>query len=141
MLPAQNRMRTSDDFADAIRYGKRSGNRTVVVHVARGTHSEADLSKVGFVVSKAVGNSVVRHNLTRKFRHIMRGLLPYLEGRDVVIRANPPAAAATSAELTEAIITELRRIGLAIPDDSARADDEAARVASMRALRLSRSAQ
>ena len=52
------------------------------------------------MVSRAVGGSVVRHRVVRRLRHLVRprlaGLPPELA---VVVRALPPAATATSAEL------------------------------------------
>jgi len=52
------------------------------------------------VVSKAVGGSVVRHRVVRRLREIVRprlaGLPPDLA---MVVRALPPAATASSAEL------------------------------------------
>lgn len=48
---------------------------------------------MGFVVSKKVGNAVVRNRVKRRLRHIVRDLhSPWPS--DVVIRAMPPAAVA-----------------------------------------------
>lgn len=106
-------MRDSGDFAFAVRRDRRSGNNLVVVHShARSIHLEADLpTKVGFIVGKKVGNSVVRHTVTRKLRHVMRELLPHVRADFVVVRANPDSASATSAELREAILSGLQRTG------------------------------
>lgn len=62
--------------------------------------SGTDSSRVGLVVSKAVGNAVVRNRTKRVLRHRMADLLPTLpEHLDVVIRANPAAGVAPAAEL------------------------------------------
>jgi ribonuclease P protein component len=54
------------------------------------------------VVSKAVGGSVVRHRVSRRLRHLLAPRLRTLPaGSLLVIRALPPAAAASSAELAE----------------------------------------
>lgn len=75
--------------------------------------------RVGFVVSKAVGNAVVRHRVARQLRHLMRERIPVLSpGTLVVIRALPPAAAATSAELGRDIDKAARKLRLPVPDDS-----------------------
>lgn len=67
--------------------------------------------RVGFVVSKAVGGSVVRHQVARRLRHLMRdrivGLPP---GSDLVVRALSPAATASSAELGADLDAALRRL-------------------------------
>jgi len=91
-------MRTSGDFTAAMRGGRRAGRRTLVVHLGR-ARTEAP-TRVGFVVSKAVGNAVVRNRVKRQLRHIAGARLDRLPvGSSVVVRANP--AAAGSANLAE----------------------------------------
>ncbi len=66
---------------------------------------------VGFVVSKAVGNSVVRHRVTRRLRHLVAqrmGTMP--AGSALVVRALPLAAPATSAELAADLDSALRKV-------------------------------
>lgn len=81
----------------------RAGSRTLMVHVHQ--RSEPVIQggpRFGLVVSKQVGNAVTRHAVSRKLRHVVveRELVDKLERSvDVVIRALPPAAAATSDEL------------------------------------------
>lgn len=56
--------------------------------------------RVAFAVNKAVGGSVTRHRVTRRLREIVRSEIAALPaGGSFVIRALPPAATATSAEL------------------------------------------
>ena len=54
----------------------------------------AGVARVGLVVSKAVGNAVMRNRVKRRLRHLAGGYLGST-GRvvDVVIRALPAAAA------------------------------------------------
>lgn len=67
--------------------------------------------RVGFVVPKAVGNAVTRHRVTRRLRAVMAARLPDLPaGTDLVVRANPVAGQATSAELAAAVDSALRRL-------------------------------
>lgn len=110
MLPARHRLTQRADFATTIR-GRgtaRRGSRLLVVHArpAAATRTDArdGVSRVGLVVSKAVGNAVVRTRVKRRLRAQMALLLPLLRvGTDVVIRANPPAAHASSQELGAAL--------------------------------------
>ena len=78
-----------------------------MVHLA--VHSPGDPALVGFVVSKAVGNAVVRNRVKRRLRHLTREHLPVLAGLPgsavLVVRALPPAADASGAELA----ADLRR--------------------------------
>jgi ribonuclease P protein component len=56
--------------------------------------------RAGFVVSGKVGNAVVRHRITRRLRPLVREQLSLLTaGTDLVVRALPEAAAASSADL------------------------------------------
>lgn len=74
----------------------------MTVHLARRPASDAEAStpRVGFVVSKAVGNAVERNRTQRQLRHLVGqdlGRVP--ERTDLVIRAHPAARVASSAQL------------------------------------------
>jgi ribonuclease P protein component len=100
VLAAAQRLRRSADFAAAIRGGRRAGRGTLVVHLLIDEPAFASTARAGFVVSKAVGNSVVRNRVERRLRHLVRPLLSELPaGASLVIRALPPAADATYATL------------------------------------------
>ena len=98
MLPREFRLGSAAEFAAVIKAGRRAGTRTLVVHVSVGGRS--DSPHAGFVVSGKVGNSVIRHRVTRRLRPLvrqeLRGLAP---GTEIVVRALPLAAVATSADL------------------------------------------
>ncbi|MFJ8910634.1 ribonuclease P protein component [Amycolatopsis sp. NPDC102389] len=114
MLPAAARLRRSEDFRAVMRRGAKAGRRRLVVHaLTTDPPDAAEAARAGFVVSKAVGNSVVRHRVTRRLRHLVSariGTLP--PGSSLVIRALPPAADASSAELGSDLDASLRRLGL-----------------------------
>ena len=97
MLPAAHRLTGAEAFRSAVRSGRRAGSATLVVHLATG---DAPVPRVGFVVSKAVGDAVTRNRVQRRLRHLAREHLASLPGSAVlVVRALPPAAAASYAEL------------------------------------------
>lgn len=81
----------------------RAGSRTLVVHVAARTDvALMGGPRFGLVVSKAVGNAVTRHAVSRKLRHVVAAGVDTLPRElDVVVRALPAAASATSAELAQ----------------------------------------
>jgi len=126
VLPPANRLTRSQDFGLVVRRGRRAGRPRLVVHAllpspalpqgaeggrAPSAQPTLDPSKVGFVVSKAVGNSVVRHRVSRRLRHVVRDRLAALPaGTSLVVRALAPAAAASSAELGEDLDAALRRL-------------------------------
>lgn len=68
-------------------------------------------SKVAFAVGKNVGNSVIRHRVTRQLRHVVTPVLPrFPRGSHVVVRALPGAATATFAQLTENLEFALTKV-------------------------------
>jgi ribonuclease P protein component len=105
VLPARHRLRSSADFAAVLQGarragGSRSGSRLIVVHANSTDARAGQPPRVGFVVSKAVGNAVVRNRTKRVLRHVLASRLDEVPaGTDLVVRANPPAAGAASAEL------------------------------------------
>ncbi|MFD2492851.1 ribonuclease P protein component [Amycolatopsis jiangsuensis] len=125
MLPAAARLRRSEDFRVVLRRGSRAGRRRLVVHALTTDPPVATpaVARAGFVVSKAVGNSVVRHRVTRRLRHLVSARLGTLpQGSSLVVRALPPAATASSAELGADLDAALRRLGLAPAGRPARED-------------------
>jgi ribonuclease P protein component len=116
VLPAAARLRRSEDFRVVLRRGSRAGRRRLVVHALTTDPSGAadpSAARAGFVVSKAVGNSVVRHRVSRRLRHLVSARLGTLPaGTALVVRALPPSSTASSAELGSDLDAALRRLGL-----------------------------
>ncbi|NUR10114.1 MAG: ribonuclease P protein component [Nocardioidaceae bacterium] len=112
MLDRRHRLTSATGFATAVRRGRRAGRRTLVVHVHQSPEPGPPL--VGFVVGRAVGNAVTRNSVKRRLRHLARERLASLPGSAVlVVRALPPAAAATYAELGSDLDSALSRLGAA----------------------------
>ena len=68
MLPAPARLRRREDFTLAVRRGRRAGRDTLVAHYLA-PDGAVPVARAGFVVGRAVGNSVVRHRVSRQLRH------------------------------------------------------------------------
>jgi ribonuclease P protein component len=110
VLPAAHRLTDGEAFRRAVRSGRRAGSTTVVVHLVVEPEADAD-PRVGFVVSRAVGNAVTRNRVQRRLRHLVREHLSSLPGSSVlVIRALPAAAGASSAQLADDLARCLRRV-------------------------------
>jgi len=110
-------MTRRSEFDTAVRRGRRAGRARLVLHA----HVEPPappapvpaVPKVGFVVSRAVGGSVVRNRVVRRLRHLLRVRLSRLSpGTLLVVRALPPAATATCAELATDLDAALHRLRL-----------------------------
>lgn len=120
MLPARSRVHRSGEFRTAVRCGVRAGRPTVVVHAVRlepagspelSTGSVDNSSpvqgtdetdpRVGFIVSKAVGNAVTRNRVKRRLRHLSRDLLRTTPDRTLVVVRALPGASARPERVTE----------------------------------------
>jgi ribonuclease P protein component len=106
VLAVDHRLRDSNAFRRTVRFGRRAGGAALVTHLLPGgpaTEPEgagAAPVRVGFVVSKAVGNAVVRNRVRRRLRHQVARLLPTLPPASaLVVRALPASAGMDSAEL------------------------------------------
>ena len=109
MLPAAHRMRRGEDFTLTTRQGRRARSGAVVVHHLAGNDDAPPL--VGFVVGKAVGNSVVRHRVARRLRAQTSPLLASLPaGSRTVVRALPAASTASSVALSNDLVGACRRL-------------------------------
>jgi ribonuclease P protein component len=100
-LPREQRLTDAAGFARAVRRGRRAGGRLLVVHLVETSEDAADTgARVGFIVSKAVGNAVVRNRVKRRLRHLSRERLGALPKECLlVVRAQPSAAGASYGEL------------------------------------------
>ena len=128
MLPSASRLHTAAEFSEVLRGGRRASRSLVTVHALVGPGgapaggplspdpAPADRAsasplpaRAGLVVSKAVGNSVVRHRTSRRLRHLLRDRLEDLPaGTRVVVRAGAGAGAAPSSALAVELDSALR---------------------------------
>jgi ribonuclease P protein component len=93
-------MRRSAEFELTVRRGSRAGRALLTGHLLVRGRDGAQAPLVGFVVSRAVGNAVVRNKVRRRLRSVLRGYLPTLPGGSLlVVRAHPQAASARQADL------------------------------------------
>jgi ribonuclease P protein component len=119
VLPARNRMRRSTEFDATVKYGVRTAQPDLVVHIRRGSdRDEGNGPRVGLIIAKPVGSAVERHQVARRLRHVARTMLPDLHQSDqVVIRALPSSRHVSSAWLEQQLRSGLRRaFGLAGTD-------------------------
>lgn len=122
MLPSESRMRHRSEFTLAVRRGTRAGRPTVTGHLftppvgssPNGSHhgpQAGEPARIGFIVSRAVGAAVVRNRVKRRLRVLARGYLGVLPpGSLLVVRANPPAAAARQADLAADLDLVMNRL-------------------------------
>jgi ribonuclease P protein component len=118
VLPSDNRMRSSADFSKVVRDGARVRRGSVVIHqLAGGPVTAAPL--IGLVVGRGIGQSVVRHRVSRRLRAqlaLRLGRLPAASA--TVVRALPAASTATSTQLGHDLDAAFDRLGLPVRSPS-----------------------
>jgi ribonuclease P protein component len=122
LLPASARLRRRDEFTQALRGGHRAGRGGLDEHLAvpsaDSTTENPAPARAGFIVSKAVGNSVTRNLVVRRLRHLLRDRLGSLPaGSLLVVRALPSASVRSfdvlGRDLDDALRRLLPRVGAA----------------------------
>ena len=90
------------DFQNVYRNGKSYANRFLVVYILE-NHTEK--KRLGISVSKKVGNSVIRHHVTRLIRESYRlHEEMFNSGLDIVVIARSTAANASYKEIESALL-------------------------------------
>lgn len=111
MLPAQNRMTRSTEFAATVRYGVRAAQPDIVVHARRDREAAGHSPHIGFVVGKSVGGAVERNRVARRLRHAARTVVGELQpGESIVVRALPGSRHALTARLRDQLHAALRKV-------------------------------
>ena len=92
----------NQDFQNVYRKGKSYANKYLVMYLLENNTEE---NRLGISVSKKVGNSIVRHRITRLIRESYRLKESYFQnGYDIVIVARTNAKGKTYAEIESALI-------------------------------------
>ncbi len=95
-------LKKNRDFKIVYRQGTSNANRLLVMYVLKNQHME---NRLGISVSKKVGNSVVRHRITRLIRESYRLNEDFFEiGYDVVVVARPAAKDKSYREIESALL-------------------------------------
>ena len=103
MLPKQNRLTSTKDFQNVTKTGVRVYSDIAVIYALANPTSQKN-SEVGLIVSKVVGNSVVRHKVSRQLRNIVNESLETIPGNiQIVIRALPKVTEIEFSELSKMI--------------------------------------
>ena len=82
-------LKKNSDFRLIYRNGRSQANRYIVIYFMR---NETGRNRLGISVSKKVGNSVVRHHLTRLVRESYRKHEEeFVDGLDMIVVLRPRA--------------------------------------------------
>lgn len=112
-------LKKNHQFQAVYQTGKSYANKYLVMYVME---NGAEVNRLGISVSKKVGNSVVRHRITRLVRESYRlQEAMFNSGLDIVVVARKNAASVGFAEIESALL-HLGRLHHVILSDS-RAED------------------
>ena len=95
-------LKKNRDFQQVYKRGTSKANRYLVMYVLPNQHM---MNRLGISVSKKVGNSVVRHRLTRLIRESYRlNEAEFENSLDIVVVARPQAKDRTYQEIESALM-------------------------------------
>ena len=95
-------LKKNRDFQNVYKKGKSYANRYLVMYVLK---NDTERNRLGISVSKKVGNSVIRHHVTRLIRESYRLQEDmFNSGLDIVVIARVTAKHATYHEIESALL-------------------------------------
>lgn len=102
MMNFSESLKKNRDFQNVYRKGKSYANKYFVMYIL---NNQTERNRIGISVSKKVGNSVIRHHLTRLVRESYRLHEDmFNSGLDIVVIARTNAAAAKYADIESALL-------------------------------------
>ena len=103
-------LKKNSDFAVVYQNGTSKANRYLVMYIRENTRME---NRLGISVSKKVGNSVVRHRVTRLIRESYRiNEEKFQRGWDIVAVARPSCRAQNYQTLCDSFMEGCRKSGV-----------------------------
>lgn len=95
-------LKSNKDFQKVYKNGKSFANKYLVMYIVE---NDLDMLRVGISVSKKVGNSVVRHRITRLIRESFRlNDYKFNSGLDIVVIARAGAKGRNYQEIESAVL-------------------------------------
>jgi ribonuclease P protein component len=95
-------LKKNSDFQKVYRNGRSVANRLLVMYILE---NQTERNRFGISVSKKVGNSVIRHHITRLLRESYRLHEDmFNSGLDIVVIARNAACSATYHEIESALM-------------------------------------
>ncbi|QHQ60285.1 ribonuclease P protein component [Anaerocolumna sedimenticola] len=101
-MKSSESMKSNTNFKNVYHNGKSYANTYLIMYVLK---NETEKNKIGISVSKKVGNSVIRHRLTRLIRESYRmNENMFNSGLDIVVIARAGARGKSYNEINSALI-------------------------------------
>lgn len=95
-------LKKNTDFQRVYRNGKSLANKYLIMYILR---NESKWNRLGISVSKKVGNSVVRHHISRLIRESYRLQEDHFQcGLDIIVVVRPGAKNLSYSDMESALI-------------------------------------
>jgi len=112
-MQRQFRLRRKEDFARLRQHGRVWRHRAITISVIPNGLAH---NRYGFITSKYLGKAVVRNQIRRRLREVVRRLHPFLEaGHDLAFIARQPVVDLSFQALYDVVLTLLQQAGLCQP--------------------------
>lgn len=103
-------LRRKKEFRYTYRVGKSCGGKLLALVYAKNRSASA---KIGFSVSKKIGNAVVRNRVKRRMREAVTPLIPLIKGGlNLIFIARDSIIDAPFPSIREGMLQQLQRAGL-----------------------------
>lgn len=114
-------LKKNRDFQVVYKNGTSQANRYLVMYVLKNQHNK---NRLGISVSKKVGNSVVRHRVTRLIRESYRLNETFFQrGLDIVVIGRPSAKDTKYADIEKALMNLCKRCNIWVTEDDEKISD------------------
>ena len=111
-----NSLKTSQEFGSVYKNGRSYANKYLVMYVLKNNTGE---NRIGISVSKKVGNSVVRHRVTRLIRESYRlNQAAFHTGYDIVVVARAGAKGKGYQDISSAWMHLMKLHHLILPAET-----------------------
>ncbi|MEX2643547.1 MAG: ribonuclease P protein component [Acetobacterales bacterium] len=114
MAPALSRLKRRAEFVRVTRQGRKAASAGLVLQAAPFENSDHDAFRVGFTVTRRVGNAVVRNRVRRRLRAVAQEIMPTgaRPGFDYVLVGRAATKDRPYDALRRDLVSALGRLGL-----------------------------
>lgn len=103
-------LKNNQDFKKIYKTGKNYWNRNLILYVRK---NDQEVNRVGYSITKKVGNSVIRNKIRRRMKEIYRlNLLNLDEGYDLIFIPKKNVTEISYRELESAMLHIIKLTGI-----------------------------
>ena len=113
------RLKKNKDFTRVYNRGESYGCKNLVIY----SLPNKDQFRVGFSISKKVGNAVIRNRIRRYLKESLRLLEPQGQGCDIIFIARKPARDNNFFEIKRSVQYLFKKIGLQYDENNKQGPD------------------